>query len=684
MHPSSTNLYEFGPFCLDPALPLLLREGDPVSLPPKALETLVALVERGGRVVSREELIEAVWPDVEVEENNLSVNVSILRKALSGANGGQKYIETVPRRGYRFTAPVRGITVESPELIYTRHTRSQILIEESLEMEAQPVAVAPSSVLDVTPETSPARVAATSRATSRFQLRKLARRPIVLAVVVIVVAAFAAGAVVVSRSWQRENAAASSQRGGVGVNAAGNLAIKSMAVLPFRNVAKEDFSARNTSAGGELTDAVMSRIAAAGHIRLVPTSAVVAAKMTPNNLLIAGRALHTDVVLTGALFDSDPAEVYIRLHLVSVNGGEVLWADTFKQPRSELPSLLDSIARGVEEGLHRLASTEEYERRANRHTANREAYQLYLQGRFLWEQRHDVFNPTVAIEGEKVASINQLEQAVALDPNFAMAYVGLADQYKTTGYSSTKGRSVDEDADQYTQKAIALNPNLAEAHATLGFVRMIQQWDWAGAETAFRRALELDPNCVTAHQWYALFHALRGNNFEALREITRARELAPYSLSIAIDEAEMKFYARKPGQAVANLERALMLHPNSPQVRGALVNAYWLSNVYDPAPEAVEKSLALFKWTGSPQDFARHWAGPSKGSREFDNIRLNQSYWYARWRAQLGQREEALELLERAYREHDFFIIFIKAEPFFDPLHDEPRFQELVQRVGLS
>ncbi|MBC7932597.1 MAG: winged helix-turn-helix domain-containing protein [Rubrivivax sp.] len=679
MYAPSTNLYEFGPFRLDPALPLLLRGGEPVALPPKALETLVALVERGGRVVSREELIETVWPDVEVEENNLSVNVSILRKALGEANGGEKYIETVPRRGYCFTAPVRGITVESPELIYTRHTRSQILIEESHERDAPSATAAPASVLDVTPETSLARAAMTSNARSNRQLENLTRWPFVLTIVA-VVAALAAGAGLVRRASLRGDASASDRRGAAAVNAAGIGAVRTLAVLPFRNVAVRDYEARNVSAAGELTDAVMARLGASGNVNLTPTSAVLAEKMTPNNMLLAGRALQTDAVLTGALFKSDPEEVYLRLHLVGVSGGEVLWAETFKHTRGELPSLLDSIARGVEEGLHRLASAEEYEQRASRHTMSRDAYQLYLQGRFLWEQRHDVFNPSSSTEGETVASINQLEQAIALDPNFALAYVGLADHYKTTDYNSPKRRRGDE----YVQKAIALDPSLAEAHATLGFVRMFQHWDWDGAEAEFRRALELDTNCVTAHQWYALFHALRGNKLEAFREIARARELAPYSLSIAIDEAEMKFYARQPGPVVDKLRRALALHPNSEQIRGSLVNAYWLYSKYELTPELVEKALELAEWKGSPQDFARLWAGPRKGSRDFNNIRPGQSYWYARGRAQLGQREEALDLLERAYREHDFFIIYLKAEPFFDPLRDEPRFQELLRKVGLA
>ncbi len=691
MSAAQVIFYEFGPFCLDPLLPLLVRDGQPVQLPPKALETLVALIERKGRVVSREELMRAVWPDSFVEENNLSVNVSLLRKALSEGADGAKYIETVPRRGYRFNAPVTERPADNLELIYTRRTRAQILIEESEEVgsdaDAAVVATtAPIDALDVKANTLESTTTfAAARARVKSERARASRRRVALLAVVVLLIAVAGGArSLLRRGWQGEEGASEKTKGGV--LAAETDRVRSLAVMPFRSIDGSDYSARSKNSAGQLTDAVRSRLGAANSLRLISANATQAAQLTQNNLLIAAHALESDAVLTGTLFKSEADEIYARFHLVSVGSGEVLWAETFRQPHSELPVLLEAIARNVEGGLQQLASADEYERRARLHTPSREAFQLYLQGRFIWEQRHDVFFSDVASLDEPSISINQLEQALSLDPNFALPHVALADHYKTSGYSSNKWRL----AEEHAHRAAALDPNLAEAHATLGFIRMFHYWDWAGAETAFKRAIELNPNCVTARQWYALFHALRGDDgngaiaaAESIQEIVRARELAPYSLSLLLDAAEMQYYARHAmaynfGFAAKSLRHAHMLNPHSHSVRDLLVRSYWMNG----EPEA---AVALLGWQhGGPQDFARFYAGPRKGTRDFDNISPTDAYQHALWHAHLNQRAEALDLLERAFNDHHFFIIYLKAEPFFDNLRDEPRFQELLRKVGLK
>lgn len=680
MRRETPHFYEFGPFRLDPSTPFLLREGRPVALTLKALETLVVLIERGGRVVSRQELIEAVWPDTVVEENNLSVNVSMLRKVLGEGEGGEKYIETVPRRGYRFTAAVRNVPVESVELIYTRQTRSQTLVEESSEEDAQAFTVASDSALDETPKASHTQAIVIKPAPSSSRLRRLARWPVLLAIAV-TIAAIAAGVAIVRRGWQRDNDSISKGRGAA-VNGAGGMSIRSLAVLLFKEGSGTyNFGQYSGGEHTELTDALVARLGETGNVILASQDALLAEKATPNNILIAGRALKVDAVLTGAIYLDNAEGVRLRLHLVSVNGGEVLWADTLGCRRSDLPKMLDSIAHSVLAGLQRLRSAEEYERHALRYTENREAYQHYLQGRFLWNQRSDVFAANyVQWLKDNIASVNQLEQARALDPNFALAYVGLADHYKAGDYSSSEWRR----AEDYALRAIALAPDLAEAHATLGFIRMLHYWDWTGAEVEFNRALELNPDCITAHQWYALFHALRGNGTESIKEIARAGELAPYSLAILIDAARMQYYAAEvtPQMTISDtigpLLHVLELHRNASNARELLTYVYWMSGEYERAI-----AVAGSDWKGKPQDYARHRAGPRKGTREFADTPDAVTYQRAMWHAQLNQREEALDLLERAHRYHHFFIIYIKADPFFKNLHDEPRYQELLRKVGL-
>lgn len=626
-----SSLYEFGPFRLDTSIPMLSHEGEPIPLPPKAMETLIALILRGGRVVSREELIEIIWPDAVVEENNLSVNVSILRKQLGERSGGQTYIETVPRRGYRFTAEVR----------------------EPLAGHAE---VPVSSVTGIT----------------------FRRWRALLITLAIIIAAAASWAGLGWRGGQIQHASAAGRGQTAPASMTGGWAPVSLALLPFRSLAASDYSAERQTAAAELTDAVTARLRAPGTVHLTPPGAMLSANMKPLNFLITGRTLEADAVLSGVIFPGEPEEVYLRLHLVSIGGGEVLWAATFRHSRDDLPGLLNAIARGVEDGLGRLAGRQEYDQVARRHTASPEAWQHYLQGRFIWEQRHDVFAPFPLSFDEPAVSIHHFERALALDPGFALARVGLADHYKTTGLTPDSARR----AVELATEAVAIDPMLAEAHATLGFIRMFHHWDWAGAEGYFRRALELDPGCVTARQWYALFHSLRGNDGEAIQQIMLARELAPYSLIILLDAAEMRYHARRnmySSYAIAarSARHARTLQPGSAAARDLLMRAYWMDGNLEPA-------AALYGWKTDPEAFARDKAGPRRGSAGFDAIPPRDTYFRAQWHAWLNQREEALELLERAHRERHFFIIYLEADPFFDTLSEEPRFQELLQKVGLG
>lgn len=670
MSSKTPHFYEFGPFKLDPSTPFLLRDDQPVSLTVKALETLTVLVERSGRVVSRDELIEAVWPDVAVEENNLSVNISFLRKALGETPEGKKYIETVPRRGYRFVAPVRVVPIESLEITYSKQTSSTVLVEETSETDA---------VLDIKPVATTTQAIVTP-VSSNSRLRNLARWPVLFAVIA-GIAVLAAGASLISRRWQRNGESAPARKA-----VASDLAVRSLAVLPFKAGSNLiNFGLYNGGEHEELTNAVVERMSATGKLNITPQEALLAEKATPHNVLLVGHKLNVDAVLTGAIFQNDAEVMRLRLHLISVNGGEVLWADTVGYSPKDLPALADSVTRNVLAGLHRLRSAEEYERRATRHTANRDAYQHYLQGRFLWEQRDDVFAPNFIAQTEGMtASTNQLEQARLLDPNFALAYLGLADHYKTSDYKEGEWRRGEE----YALKALALDPNLAEAHATLAFIRMFHYWDWAGAEVEFKRALELDPDCVTAHQWYALFHALHGNNGESTKEITRARELAPFSIVVAVNAAEMLYYhagsvsTGSYNNAIYPSIRILELHREASRAEIVLSQAYWMHNENRDREKAVAVATNG-TWKGSPEDYARWRAGPRKGSREFDNMPRQDTFHCAQWSAVLDRREEALDLLERAYDEHHFFVIYIKAEPFFTNLRDEPRYQDLLRRLNL-
>src|SRR5215217_671429 len=271
MNSEKPHFYEFGPFRLDPFAPFLWREGQPASLTPKALETLVVLVRHCGHVVSREELIEAVWPNVAVEENNLSVNISFLRKALGETPEGKNHIETVPRRGYRFVVPVRIVPIESLEITYSKQTSSTVLVEETSETDA---------VLDIKPVATTAQATVTP-VSSNSRLQKLARWPVFVAIVIIV-AALVTGASFLKNRWQQERTAVA-----VGDD---RTQIRSLAVLPLKPITTDNRDALSLG----LADCLITRLGSSQNIIVRPLSSVTKYAATEYDALKVGRALQVD------------------------------------------------------------------------------------------------------------------------------------------------------------------------------------------------------------------------------------------------------------------------------------------------------------------------------------------------------------------------------------------------------
>lgn len=640
---SEKRIREFGRFRLDVEKKVLWHDGEPVSLPLKEVQLLCVLTDSVGEVVTKDEILNQVWANTFVEESNLSRHIYLLRKTLKDFGETGDLIQTVPRRGYRFAGRVREL--QPGELVVEKHSLTRTLIEE-------------------VPAT-PALATLTKSLTPRRRLHALTAAALFVILTV-------GGVILIERANSRGTRYAVAIPNGA--------TRKSLAIVPFVPISN-DITAKNENAVNKLTQAVTERLSSSPEVQLISPEAAAAEKLKIENLLLAGRALQTDAVLTGVVFATEP-DIYVRLHLISVNGGEVLWARTYQQPAAELPALLDSIVNDVPLKLQSVRSPDEYDRIARRYTTNREAYQLYLQGRLRFNLRGDVL-ASGSVFAEDTPMVEPLKQALQLDPNFAMAYVALADLYKAQDYSGPEWKI----AEEYCQKAIALDANLAEPHATLGFIRMFQHWDWAGAEAEFKRALELDKNCVTAHQWYALFHALRSNPYEAEREIAQALQLAPYSLSIQSDQGEILYYSGRTsgyGGAIGLLRNVLKQYPGSYNAQSLLINAYWKNGQTD---EANQLDAAVHGVPGrnlTPEDRARELAGPRKNSPAFKDLKHPETYNHARWHALLNQREEAIELLEQAFRDHHFFIIYLKADPFFDTLRDEPRFQALLRNTGLE
>lgn len=634
-----TQIYEFGgEYRLFAAEKVLWRGNDLVNLTNKAAELLVILVERSGAVVSKEELVETLWHDTYVDQNNLAVTISMLRRVFGESAHDKRFIETVPRRGYRFAAEVS--EASSAALIFERHTKTDIIIEEEN-----------TTVEDCSPLASP------KFSSIENKPRNVRARTVVLGLLVAAVCGFIV--------WK--NAGGNDIRKTL---IPGDSHKRSVAVLPF------EFNQSNladSKTANELTEAIAFDLALT--TRVLPLDTVRAQNPNRENFLLVGRETGADAVLIGMLF-ADPAQIYLRVHLINAHDGEILWAETFKIAPDKKNSLIEAITQNTANNLPRISDTEIYRQTARRFTQNEQAYALYLQGRTIWRGRGDVFeNPAVAVK--------YFEDALRLDPDFILPLLGMADYQKTNDYHSPSLAQ----ARGYLRRVLGIAPDLAEAHAALGFVKMVHDWNWSDAEKEFQMALRLDPDCVNALQWYAMMLSLQGRFSEAEMRISTARRLSPYSISVERDEAEICYLKRGYRNAWNSAAQAdFQVSGSTEKILGDVL---WQQGNYEAAIKYLvsrsdginseERLTTAFKEEGA-RGLARLMVERYRRDKKFDVLA---SYWIAEWLSVSNERKQALDFLERAAREHHFFIIQAKADPFFDNLREEPRFRSVLKEIGL-
>lgn len=617
-HNRDSHLYEFGPYRLDPVERHLLRDGEPVTIPPKAFDTLVFLVENRGHAVRKDELLAAVWPDSFVEENNLNQYISVLRKALGDNGDGHRYIETVPRWGYRFVGEAHEHDDDEHEVTVHRRTLASVVVRDEM-----PAVPAPAS--------------------SRF-----GSTAVLLSGVALVIAVTALG-----MSWGGSRAAPADT----------SLDVRSIAVLPFR--ALGDATEENAYLELAMADAVISQLGRLKRVSVRSTSAIRRYADVEPDPVAAGRELSVDAILDGRIQTSD-GRIRVTTQLVSVRDGTSLWTETFDEKFSDVLALQDAIAARVAHGLAPVLDGEELRPMA-RPTENAKAYESYLKGRHLWSKR-----TTEAVR----ASVECFRAAIEEDPNFALAYVGLADAYAIQAAPL---------AEPALRKALELDDTIGEAHASMGFYRMFYHWDLPMADHELRLAIELSPNYATAHQWYAISLAVRGRFEEAKSAMARAIECDPVSPNMRADMAQLCYFAGEHDAAVEHCRMALELDPNFLFAHQYLFAAHAGAGRRDEAVAALVRSMELAKEL--PEAAAIREAYAAKG---WDGLR--------RWRiasgresacslaglyAQAGEVDRAIEQLRKAYDARDFFVIFIGVDPDLAPLRTDPRYLDLVRRVGL-
>jgi DNA-binding winged helix-turn-helix (wHTH) protein/tetratricopeptide (TPR) repeat protein len=586
------RLYSFGPFQLNASEQLLLRDGQALPLKPKVFDVLAVLVENSGRVVCKDELMKQVWPDSFVEEGNLAVSIFEIRKVLGGSENGHRYIETVPRRGYRFVACVAEAD--------------------------QPMALQEQS----RPDDS--------------------RMPVV-----------SAGYPSISGC--------------------------SIAVLPFRFIG----ATGNEHLGLGMADALITRLSNLRQMTVRSTSAVRKYNGSLDSVA-AGKELGVEWVLDGSVQKSR-TRIRVTVQLVRVGDGGLMWGDKFEERFADIFAVEDSISEQVAKALEPRLTVDDKKAITRRYTQSVEAYDAYLKGRFFFDKR----SPEGLSKG-----IEYFNQAIVLDPKYALAYTGLADSYNILHtYIALPLRESDLMAERALLKALELDPQLAEAHASLGHLRK-RQWDWASAELEFKKALELNANYAIAHAWFGIYLALRGQSEEALIEIEKAQRLDPLSVTIAFCAGSVLYLARMYEPAVQQFRRALELDPEFAVAQFCLGNVREAQGRYEEA--ASEYRCTQSKLGRSPEvtsSLGRIQALLGKkdeAQAAIDELlRMSadgyvQPIFIAVIYSALGDKDRAYDWLERAYDAHDGDLCMLGVDPRLDNMREDPRFMSLLQRIGLG
>lgn len=475
MNHSAKHFYEFGPFRLDIGERLLLRDGEEVSLTPKIFDLLLVLVENSGHILEKDALMKAIWPDVVVEETNLTRNVSTLRKALSESSDARPYIETIPWRGYRFVASVKDVTNYNTEMAIATPSSPPIL-SETEERGSRGGEISPAG-----PASS------TGTLVTLIRRRKVAAGAIALALLGV-------------GSWA------------LSLSIETHTPIESLAVLPFSS-GSADPQAVYLSDG--ITESLINNLSQLPNLRVIARTTAFRYKGQTSDPSKIGRELNVKAALTGkVLLHGDT--LIVQVDLVNVADGAQLWGQQYSRKLSDIFALQGEIATDIAEELQAKLTGEEKKLLAKRYTNNTDAYQLYLKGRYFWDKRTE--------DGFKRA-IDYFRQATQKDPQYALAHTGLADSYiGLTFYNYLPPKEAMPQAKASALEAQKYDDMLAEAHVSLAHVKVNYEWDWAGAESEFKRAIVLNPRYPTAHQWYAIHYLTpQGQLEEALAEMSHAR-----------------------------------------------------------------------------------------------------------------------------------------------------------------
>jgi len=569
------QIYEFGEFRVEAGPRLLSRSGETVQLTPKVFDTLLYLVRNSGTLVEKDDLIRAVWADTVVEENNLNQNISTLRRALGENRGENRYIVTVPGRGYRFVAGVR------------------------------------------------------SRTTT----------------------ALAAP-------------------------------IKTLAVLPFKPLVSEH---RDEVLEMGMAETLISRFSSSREMVVCPLGSVRRYGGLEQDAVAAGRSLGVDSVLDGSI-QRDGTRIRVTVRLVRVSDGASLWVQKFDQEFTDVFDVQDTIAEKAVSALALQMNHDERRKLTQRYTENVEAYHHYLRGRYHISK----LTPTGIRK-----SIEFFQLAIEVDPTYGLAYAWVAEAYRRLPITSDVAPlDAFPKVKAAALKALEIDPTLADAHTALAFARFWFDWDWTGAEHEIRRAIDLSPNSGEVHHGYAVLLSLLARHDEAIREGQRAVELDPLSLVINANLGAFFYFAERFDEARYQIAKTFEIDPT-----------FWIAHLVNGKlhvqkreyPEAVAAFAKAREFSGGNSEaismtgYAWALAGEHAKARgileELKSLSAQRhvpANSMAVIHAALGDYDDAFRWLEKAYRERDVRLSFLRVDPKWNMLRSDKRFVDLLRKIGLE
>jgi TolB-like protein/Tfp pilus assembly protein PilF len=583
MQELKTTIYEFGPFRLDAAERRLSNNGQIVQLTSKLFDLLLLLVENSGHLITKDEILNAVWPQSFVEENNVTVSISALRKSLGKVVKGRSYIETVSGRGYRFTARVRAAI--SPE-------DNQDKIQEVRHQSA----------------------------------------------------------------------------------------CKSVAVFPFETIGGR---AVYRSLGTGIIDLLITKLVRTEQVIVLPVSSLYQSALAERNFKTIGNDLGANYVLTGKIRQVGDC-LRLVIQLIETDDGKCVWAEQLDEKSSDEFEIENLISDKLIGTLVQKLVSEDHDQLFKRYSEDEEAFEAALRGHYFLTKRTP--------QGLNKA-LEQFKLAIEIDSNFALAYVGMANCYTLlNSYGLIPSAEATIRAKEALRRAIEIDDHLAEAHATQGYIKMIYDWDWSGAEKDFQCAINLNPNDAMAQYRYSNYLRAVGRFGEAMAATRRAQILDPYSLIIKTGPAVQFYLTRQYDSVIAQCRGILDLEPNFLIPVILLASAYAEIERYKEALGELQEALkidpddpellSLFGYTCAK-------SGDREGAqRMLDRLAeiskrryVNPSVMFLVY-AGLGDKDQTFKWLERAYEARSQVLVWFKTDPRLDNIRQDPRYADLLWRIG--